>query len=107
MLWMLVWSCAGEPEGSCTVIYDDCESGLTCSSCTTGPDWMCSDGWAAERQCSVEQYCYPSTAQPCSDLGDDDDGGSCGATIRCNDGSCSPSCTSCTSGCCSGHGGCE
>lgn len=26
--------------------------------------------------------------------------------ITCSDGSVSPSCTSCTSGCCSGHGGC-
>ena len=28
-------------------------------------------------------------------------------TITCNDGTQSPTCTSCSSGCCSGHGGCE
>lgn len=33
-------------------------------------------------------------------------GGGCGGTIVCNDGSCSPSCTTCSQGCCSSHGGC-
>lgn len=35
--------------------------------------------------------------------GDDDD---CYGTLVCNDGTRSCSCSSCTTGCCSGHGGC-
>lgn len=38
--------------------------------------------------------------------GDGDRTSDCDDTIMCNDGTCSPSCTSCDQGCCSSHEGC-
>lgn len=38
--------------------------------------------------------------------GTDDDPATVGGYIVCDDGTVSPTCTECTTGCCSGHGGC-
>ena len=54
----------------------------------------------------VLSACYDTTgSNPYVDSGTS--GGGCGATIVCNDGSCSESCTACNSGCCSSHDGCD
>lgn len=46
--------------------------------------------------CAFDILCY-----------DYDGSGSSGSGhVICNDGTVSPTCTTCTSGCCSGHGGC-
>jgi hypothetical protein len=44
-----------------------------------------------------------AASEAVADCGDDEGGG----YITCNDGTKSPSCTSCNSGCCSGHDGCS
>jgi hypothetical protein len=53
--------------------------------------------------------CSSIPEAPCegSGGGDGDGGGGGGGTIFCNDGTRSPSCTTCDAGCCSSHGGCE
>lgn len=93
-----------EVERECTLHYETCEDGVSCYSCNTSPEWECDDGFTTHRQCSLEEHCWPTWPSICPS---GDGGGGGGGYILCNDGTRSPSCTSCTSGCCSGHGGCE
>lgn len=50
--------------------------------------------------------CGGEAVDVCEETQTDEGEGGCGRRIVCADGSCSPSCTSCTQGCCSSHGGC-
>jgi hypothetical protein len=67
----------------------------TDGACYEGPDCM------DDLKCVDCGVCAASEAV--ADCGDDEGGG----YITCNDGTKSPSCTSCNSGCCSGHDGCS
>jgi hypothetical protein len=89
------------------------EFGVTCNAplnrvcyefSAEGPDGLKVRDWLGEvSECDAA----PDTSSSSSDGsggggGGDDEGG----TLICNDGTTSSSCTACTSGCCSGHGGC-
>ena len=50
--------------------------------------------------------CYDDFCQKAPSGGGGGGGGDCPNCIICNDGTRSPSCTTCSQGCCSGHGGC-
>jgi hypothetical protein len=86
----------------------DCGEDMYCD------DWEClySDGSRELGQsCIWDKECIEEAGQTiacvdevCGYYVEDNDGG--GGTIICNDGTRSPTCTSCDSGCCSGHGGC-
>ncbi|MCA9489144.1 MAG: hypothetical protein KC621_04460 [Myxococcales bacterium] len=88
---------------------EDCAddpAGMVCDALVCGwPDRTreLGESCVEDYDCKTEQCdqaeCVPNTHN-------DGGGGDGGGTIICNDGTRSPTCTSCSSGCCSGHGGC-
>jgi len=68
------------------------------------------EGCWADADCVDDLECYElecltkSQANYQREQDEDRDGG---GNIVCNDGTRSPSCTTCSSGCCSGHDGCD
>jgi hypothetical protein len=64
---------------------------------------------------NIVEVCYdPKAGKPLGGGGGGGGGGAgggdddtCWECITCNDGTRSPTCTECSSGCCSGHGGCS
>lgn len=113
MAWLFLVACKFEDgtqaHGEMCAEDEDCEEGLRCSlwACllpkgSLGLDESCVRSSECEDElfCSaVEEVCIPF------DDDEDDDGG--GGGILCNDGTRSPTCTTCSQGCCSSHGGCR
>lgn len=69
-----------------------------------------------DEHCVEDLVCYENAclteeeadaAEALSGGGGGGGGGGGNSGILCNDGTRSPTCTTCTSGCCSGHGGCR
>lgn len=105
MLAALLIACVspGIPSGDCT--FDACAAAGTsggeyCCGDPPGHDdtgcWWRADGLEFKDRASFSEYCY-----------DVDDGGSSGGFLLCNDGTRSPTCDSCNTGCCANHGGCR
>lgn len=73
------------------------------AACEDGDDgwpWTVHTGVVAPAEPAAEEE--PPPPPPAPPPADD----GCGPYIVCNDGTCSPSCTSCSQGCCSSHDGC-
>lgn len=107
MLWTLILSCSFEDgsreHGDSCGRDEHCADGLQCSlwSCLL-PEGSVRDGryCVADSECMDEDsFCDPDIDE-CRREPDNEGG------ITCNDGTRSPTCSTCSSGCCSGHGGC-
>lgn len=93
-------SCGDEPADQ------NCDAYTTC--CTVDDCWFESGG--KTYTCATSSNCDAAIDDLIDDTCDfgsyDGGGGGGGGTIFCDDGTRSPSCTTCSQGCCSGHGGC-
>lgn len=65
------------------------------------------DEHCVETLLCYENVCLTQDEADAEEAAADAGGGDGNTGILCNDGTRSPTCTTCTSGCCSGHGGCK